>query len=326
MPTLTTLQKSHSKALVIAAFAALYIIWGSTYLAILIAVKSIPPFLMAGSRFIIAGLILYTWCRLQGQATPDLASIANISLSGILLLFIGNSGLVWVEQYLPSGFSAIVIATVPLWFVILDKRQWKFHFANKQIVVGLLIGFAGVLSLFAGNSNIHILGNKMQLISFFILVLGSISWAIGSLYSKYKKSNGSTGMKAAIQMMVAGLVSLITGISSGELQQFSWSHVPVQALMAVLYLITFGSLIGYMSFVWLMTVRPPSLVGTYAYVNPVVAVFLGWLIAHEQITWHQVLALAIILAGVIIVNFSKEKIQPHDSKTMARQSVLSESD
>ena len=308
MQTLTASQKNPSKALIITAFAALYIIWGSTYLAIFIAIKSIPPFLMAGGRFLIAGIILYTWCRLQGQATPDVKSIGNISLSGILLLFIGNSGLVWAEQYLPTGFAAIIIATVPLWFVILDKRQWKFHFANKQIIIGLLIGFAGILSLFAGKNNINFHDNKMQLISFFVLILGSISWAIGSLYAKYKQSNGSTGMKAAIQMMAAGLVSLIAGISSGELRQFAWSNISTQSVLAVLYLITFGSLIGYMSFVWLMTVRPPSLVGTYAYVNPVVAVFLGWLIAHEQITWHQILALLIILAGVIIVNFSKEKI------------------
>ena len=323
MTALSTSPKNASKALVVTAFAALYIIWGSTYLAILIAVKSIPPFLMAGSRFIIAGLILYTWCRLKGEATPDIKSIGKISFSGILLLFIGNSGLVWVEQYLPSGFAAIVIATVPLWFVILDRRQWKFHFANKQIIVGLLIGFAGVLSLFAGNSGLKFWENKLQLISFIVLVLGSISWATGSLYAKYTPSNGSTGMKASIQMLAAGLVSFITGVGSGELQQFSWSNVSSDAVMAVIYLITFGSLIGYMSFVWLMTVRPPSLVGTYAYVNPVVAVFLGWLFAHEQITWHQIVALAIILTGVIIVNLSKEKISAYDSKTLARKSAVS---
>ena len=322
MSTLTTSQKNPSKALVVTAFAALYTIWGSTYLAILIAVKSIPPFLMAGTRFVIAGLMLYTWCRLKGQSTPDIKSIGHISFGGILLLFIGNAGLVWVEQYLPSGFAAIIIATTPLWFVILDKRQWKFHFANKQIIVGLLIGFAGVLSLFAGKTSMHLLDNKMQLISCFVLVIGSISWATGTLYSKYKKSNGTTGMKASIQMMAAGTVSLITSISSGELQQFSWNNVSVQSIMAVVYLVTFGSLIGYMSFVWLMTVRPPSLVGTYAYVNPVVAVFLGWLIANEQITWHQVVALAIILAGVIIVNFSKEKIVTNDSKNLARKSAI----
>src|ERR1700712_287973 len=315
-------QKTPSKALVVTAFAALYLIWGSTYLAILISVKSIPPFLMAGTRFIIAGTILYTWCRLKGEATPDAKSIGHISFSGILLLFIGNSGLVWVEQYLPSGFAAIVIATTPLWFVILDKRQWKFHFANKQIILGLLIGFAGVLSLFAGKSDIHFSENKMQLISFFVLVLGSISWASGTLYSKYKKTNGSNGMKASVQMIAAGLVASIVSISTGELHQFSWSNVSTEAIMAVVYLVTFGSLIGYMSFVFLMSVRPPSIVGTYAYVNPVVAVFLGWLFAHEQITWHQVVALVIILVGVIIVNFSKEKIASNDSKTLARKSAV----
>ncbi len=318
MSSIIITKNAPSRALVIAAFAALYIIWGSTYLAIFIAIKNIPPFLMAGARFIIAGLVLYIWCRLQGQSTPDIKSISRISFSGILLLFIGNSGLVWVEQYLPTGLSAIIIATVPLWFVILDKRQWKFHFANKQIVFGLLIGFAGVLSLFAGNSQVNLFDSKIKLISFFVLVLGSICWAIGSLYAKYKPSNGSTGMKASIQMMAAGTVSFITGTGSGELQQFSWGSLSMQSVMAVIYLITFGSLIGYMSFVWLMSVRPPSLVGTYAYVNPVVAVFLGWLVAHEQITWHQVIALVIILAGVIIVNFSKEKILPNDSKKLAR--------
>jgi drug/metabolite transporter (DMT)-like permease len=278
---------------------------------------------MAGTRFIIAGLILYTWCRLKGEATPDIKSIGHISFSGILLLFIGNSGLVWVEQYLPSGFAAIVIATTPLWFVILDKRQWKFHFANKSIVLGLLIGFAGVLSLFAGKSDIHFSDNKMQLISFFVLVMGSISWASGTLYSKYKKTNGSNGMKASVQMIAAGLVASIVSLSTGELHHFTLSNVSREAVIAVAYLVTFGSLIGYMSFVFLMSVRPPSIVGTYAYVNPVVAVFLGWLFAHEQITWHQVLALAIILVGVIIVNFSKEKIVTNDSKTLARKSAVS---
>ncbi|MFT3932976.1 MAG: EamA family transporter [Chitinophagaceae bacterium] len=323
MSTPTLSQKNPSKALVITAFVALYLIWGSTYLGILIAVKSIPPFLMAGTRFIIAGVILYTWCRLKGEATPDIKSLAHISFSGILLLFVGNSGLVWVEQYLPSGFAAIVIATTPLWFVILDKRQWKFHFANKQIVIGLLIGFAGVLSLFAGKSDIHFLDNKMQLISFFVLVLGSISWATGTLYSKYKKTNGTNGMKASIQMIAAGLVASVTSVSTGELHQFSWSNVSTESIIAVAYLVTFGSLIGYMSFVFLMSVRPPSIVGTYAYVNPVVAVFLGWLIANEQITWHQIVALIIILTGVIIVNFSKEKIISRESKMTSPKSAVS---
>ncbi len=317
MTTLTYDKKNPPQALVVAAFAALYIIWGSTYLAILIAIKSIPPFLMAGIRFLAAGLILYTWCRIKGEHTPNLRSLRHISFSGILLLFVGNTGLVFAEQYLPTGLAAIMVAATPLWFVVLDRRQWKFYFSNKKILLGLLIGFAGIVSLFAGKDNIDISADKMKLISFFVLFFGSICWATGTLYAKYQPSNGSTGMKASIQMLTAGSLSLITGIGSGELQQFNWAGISSQSLIALVYLITFGSLIGYMSFVWLMSVRPPALVGTYAYVNPVVAVFLGWLIVHEPITWHQVLALLIILAGVIIVNFSKETITKKDQSKPA---------
>lgn len=311
-------KKEPSKLLVFAAFAALYIIWGSTYLAIVIAVKNIPPFLMIGIRFFIAGIILYVWCRLQGQPTPPLKSLARIAFAGLLILFLGNGSLVWVEQYIPTGLAAIIVATTPLWFVLLDKRQWKYHFGNKFIIIGLLIGFAGVLTLFAGNSAFSLSGDKMQLISFAVLLLGTVMWATGSLYSKYKPAEGSTGMKASVQMMTAGIIAFITGIASGEPQQFVWSNISFNVVAAILYLITFGSLIGYMSYVWLLSVRPPSQVGTYAYVNPLVAVFLGWLIVDEKITWHQVLALSIILAGVIIVNLSKEKIKPYDSKNLAR--------
>ena len=310
MTTVSHSEKKPSQSLVIAAFASLYIIWGSTYIAILIALKDIPPFLLAGIRFIIAGMLLYIWCRVKGESTPPLKSFAVISFSGILMLFFGTGSLVWVEQYIPTGIAAIIIATVPLWFVLLDKRQWKFHFNNKFIVIGLLIGFSGVLTLFAGNNSFSFSGNKMKFISFIVLLIGSLLWAAGSLYSKYTPAEGSTGMKASIQMMAAGFVSLIPAFASGEQHHFVLSHVSTPVIMAIIYLVSFGSLIGYISYIWLLSVRPPSLVGTYAYVNPVVAVFLGWLIADEQIGYRQVVALVIILAGVIIVNFSKEKTQP----------------
>jgi drug/metabolite transporter (DMT)-like permease len=298
-----------SRALVIAAFAALYIIWGSTYLAIMLGIKTIPPFLLAAVRFLLAGILLYGWCRFKGEGNPDFGSIQKISLSGVLLLFIGNSGLVWAEQYLPSGFAAIIVAATPLWFVILDKRQWNFHFTNKQIIVGLLIGFAGIVSLFAGKGHFDFSGDSHKLIAFFVLVVGSISWATGSLYAKYAKINASTSMKAAIQMIAAGAVSILVSLLSGETSHFHWQQVSTESMLAVLYLVSFGSLIGYMSFIFLMSVRPPSLVGTYAYVNPIVAVFLGWLILHEPIGIRELIALVIIVTGVIIVNFSKDKLK-----------------
>jgi drug/metabolite transporter (DMT)-like permease len=299
-------HKEPSKAIILAAFTAIYIIWGSTYLAIVLAIKSIPPFLMAGTRFFVAGFVLFLWCRLQGQPVPSADSIRKISFSGILMLFLGTGAVVWVEQYLPTGLTAIIVATVPLWFVILDKRQWKFHFSSKWIIAGLLIGFAGVLMLFADKKNISFTGDKMKLVSFFIMIGGSISWAVGSLFSKYKKVEGTPGMKAAIQMMAGGTVSILTGFLTGEQNEFMWSQVSFGSVMALLYLIVMGSLVGFMAYVWLLSVKPPSLVGTYAYVNPVVAVFLGWLFIHEEITRQQILALGIILTGVLLVNFSKK--------------------
>jgi drug/metabolite transporter (DMT)-like permease len=300
--------KKPSKAMVIAAFAALYLVWGSTYIAILIAIEDIPPFLMAGARFFIAGILLYTWCRIKGDTTPGIDSFQKISLAGILMLFFGTTSLIWVEQYIESGIAAIIVATVPLWFVVLDKRQWKFHFSHKLIIAGLLVGFSGVLLLFLGKGESSMTDDRMKLISLIVLLTGSILWVVGSLYAKYKPVDGSITMKASIQMMAAGFTAFIVGASTGELNDFSWSQVSLHAISAVIYLITFGSLIGFLAYVWLLSVKPPSLVGTYAYVNPVVAVFLGWLIADENITLIQIIALIVILAGVVVVNLSKEKL------------------
>jgi drug/metabolite transporter (DMT)-like permease len=309
MDTTLTHRAQPSQALVIAAFAAIYLIWGSTYIAILFAIKDIPVLMMTGIRFMTAGLILLIYSLSRGQSLPDIRSIGKISLSGILMLFFGTGSVAYVEQYIPSGLAAIIVATVPLWFVLLDKQQWKFNFSNKWIISGLLVGFAGVLTLFADKGSFSLSGDKTKLISFFILLAGTISWAGGSLYAKYKAVEAPASMKAAIQMLVAGLFSLLASAISGEFRGFVLSQVSTESIAALLYLILVGSLVGYMAYVWLLSVKPPVLVGTYAYVNPVVAVFLGWLIAHEQISNQQIIALMVILAGVILVTLSKEKKQ-----------------
>ena len=297
----------HPKALVLAAFAAVYLIWGSTYLAILLAIKTIPPFLMAGSRFLIAGLILLVWALIKGEQIPDKKSVLKISLAGILMLAFGNALLAWVEQYLPSGLAAILVATVPLWFVLLDKRQWKYHFSNKQIVIGLVVGFAGVILLFAGKSSADLFDSKMKIISLFVLLVGTIGWTIGSLYSKYQKIKGSTLMKVAIQMIAASVVIFIGGFSFNEQKSFAINNVSWESIGALAYLIVMGSLVGYMAYIWLLSIRPASLVGTYAYVNPVVAFFLGWLIADEHVNIQKIIGLSIVILGLVIVNMSKEK-------------------
>ena len=164
--------------MVILAFAAIYMIWGSTYLGILLAIESIPPFIMAATRFLVAGSLLFAWALWKGEKLPDLRSITRISLSGMLMLFIGNGAVTWVEQYLPSGLAAIIVATVPLWFIILDKREWRFYFSNKQIIIGLLIGFAGVILLFAGKAAGDLFTDRMKFISLLVLTGGIISWTI----------------------------------------------------------------------------------------------------------------------------------------------------
>ncbi|GAC1421658.1 MAG: EamA family transporter [Flavisolibacter sp.] len=300
-------NKEPSRGLVITAFIALCVLWGSTYLANLIAIETIPPFLMGSTRFFIAGFILYVWCLLKSQKTPNLRSLLHISFCGVMMLSIGTGAVIWVEQYIPSGITAVIVATVPLWFVLLDKREWKMYFSNKWIIIGLLIGFIGVLLLFSGKGSVNFTGNKFQFQGFFIMIGGSICWAIGSLYSRYKTVEGTTSMKVAVQMMAAGIFSFLIALAAKEELHFKLSQVSGNSIKAVIYLIIFGSLIGYLSYIWLLSVRPPSLVGTYAYVNPVVAVFLGWSIEGESISFMQVVALAVILGGVIMVHIAKEK-------------------
>jgi len=302
----TPTHKEPSKSLVIAAFAAVYIIWGSTYVGIEMAIRSVPPFLMAGLRFFVAGFILYLWCVIKGEKTPPLASILKNSFSGIMMLGLGTTGLIWSEQYLPSGLAAVIVASVPFFFVILDKRNWRKNFTDKFIITGLLIGFAGILLLFEGKGSLN-LHNRQQLLGFIVLLAGTVMWAVGSIYAKYTVTMGSTLVKASIQMMAAGVAGFIFSFMAGEEPRFVWGTITGSSIYAMLYLVFIGSLIGYIAYIWLLSVRPPSLVGTYAYVNPVVAIFLGWLIAGERITTQQVLALFVILGGVLLVNMSKYK-------------------
>src|SRR5579871_6705960 len=282
----TLALKEPSKALIIAAFASVYIFWGSTYIAIALAIKSTPPFLMAAIRFFIAGIILFIWCMARGEKVPDKMSVTKNSLAGILMLF---------------------IATTPFWFILLDKKHWKDNFSDKFILIGLMIGLTGIIMLSANKGSINWHGGKMQIISFFVLLMGSALWSTGSLYSKYSVTCGSTSIKASIQMMAAGLFALLISLIVGEFNNFAWSQITWSSINAMLYLITFGSLVGFIAYIWLLDVRPPAIVGTYAYVNPAVAMFLGWWILSEKITGIQIISLFIILSGVLLVNLSKYK-------------------
>ncbi|MGA0556832.1 EamA family transporter [Larkinella sp. VNQ87] len=290
--------------LVILAFAAVYIIWGSTYLAALLGLKSMPPFLMASLRFLIAGMLLLAWCIWKKQATLSGKIVARNTLSGVLMLFGGTVSVIWAEQYIPSGLAAILVTTLPFWFVILDRRQWKNYFSNGMIPGGLVIGFIGVILLLAQPGRMGTLQRvgDYYWLSIAVLMSGGIFWTVGSLFAKYRPSPSSNLLNGSLQLLAAGLFSGLVSVFSGELADFQIEQVTVESWLALGYMIVMGSVITYVAYLWLLQVRPPAVVSTYAYVNPVIAVLLGTLFANEVISLRQVLALGVILVGVLLVN------------------------
>jgi len=294
------------RGLILAAFAAIYLIWGSTYLAILVGLQSIPPFLLSGLRFTVAGAILLAWCSARGERTAFRPGLQH-AFAGILMLFGGTGTVVWVEQYISSGLAAIIVASMPFWFVLLDYKQWSFNFSNGLILGGVLVGFAGILSLFGLGSSPWGQDLSAQVYAMLLLLAGCISWAAGSLYLKYRPASVSTTLGAGIQMLAAGAFSLLVSWQQGEWSEFSFSAVHPRSWAGLAYLIGFGSLVGYLSYVWLLRIRPAVQVGTYAYINPVVAVLLGWLMVNEPFAWPQLAALGIILTGVLLINLPKYK-------------------
>lgn len=298
-----------STAKIIAAFAVIYIVWGSTYFFIQIAVHNMPVTVMGTLRFITAALLMLGWSILNKEKIFVWKEIPTAFVTGALLLFIGNGAVAWSEQFIASSLVAVFIASSPVWFIILDYSKWKENFANRFTIAGILLGFAGIFFLFGENlqkarsAN----ANKWEVISLGVLTIGSISWAAGSLYGKYKPTSFSGASNSGWQMMGAGLAYAITGLARGDWNSFNYNNVSASAWGSIIYLITMGSLVGYSSYVWLLKVRPATQVSTHAYVNPVVAVLLGVFFANEKITFVQLIGLAVILSGVLLVNLAKNR-------------------
>jgi drug/metabolite transporter (DMT)-like permease len=292
--------------MVILAFVTVYIVWGSTYYFIQRALQGFPPFLLGAVRFIIAGLLLLGWGIFKGEKTFDIQVIQKAAIGGFLMLFIGNGIVIWVEQTLPSAIAAIMVSSAPLWFVLLDKRKWHSNLKNRSTVFGLIFGFAGVLLLFGERINhaFSSMDTNSEITGLVLLTIGVIAWAGGSLYTKYNPSGGSAIMNTAWQMLIAG-IAFVPGIFfRNELEGFDWNSVPVEAWLSLLYLIFMGSIAAYSAYVWLLSIRPVTQVSTYAYVNPLVAVLLGVMLANERISFLQITGLAIILISVLLINYS----------------------
>lgn len=293
---------------VIIAFATVYIVWGSTYYFIEVAVQGgIPPFLLGAFRFLIAGIIMMAWCIFKGEKIFVSKNIFHASISGILLLFGGIGSVIWIEQTLPGGMVAIMVSSQPIFFVLLDVPNWSSNFRSKAIITGLVIGFAGVILLFSSQlGNIFNGTSSNSRVGGMLLVLaGTISWSLGSLYSKYKLKTGAAAVNTAWQMLAAGFVFLLVSIPARELNNFHVYAVPGSTWFALSYLILLGSIAGFTAYVWLLQVRSATQVSTYAYINPVIAVILGVLFAKERISVLQIAGLFTILGSVLLISLAK---------------------
>lgn len=292
------MNKAPSRWSVTSALAAIYLIWGSTYLAIRWAVETIPPLLMAGTRFLIAGALLYGWMRWRGAPRPEPFHWVSATLVGGCLLLGGNGGVVWAEKEgFPSGLTALLIATVPLWMALLE---WLRGVRPKgRVVLGLALGFAGI-ALLIGPADLA-LGSRTDPVGATVIILASLSWAFGSLYSRRARLPESALLATAMEMLMGGALQLGAGSLLGEWSKLNLSGVSLHSLFSLVYLILFGSLVGFTAYIWLLRVSTPALVSTYAYVNPVVAVLLGAALAGEELTSRTLLAAVIILAGVALI-------------------------
>jgi drug/metabolite transporter (DMT)-like permease len=305
VPTTEAADKSLTRHTlnVITAFGLVYFFWGSTYIAIRIGVEHIPAALMSGIRFLIAGVLMLAWCLLTGKPIGlKRADVLRLFVIGTLLLTGGNAVLVWSESYLPSGLAALIVAVVPLWVAIIDGPILGGDRLSSRGWGGLLLGFSGLAILLWPKLTSTAVLERKQLFAGAILVLGSLSWAIGSIISRRSQLSVGPFVATGWEMTFAGALNLVLGLLHGDQHHANWAW---PGLAAIAYLVTFGSLVGFTAYIWLLEHVPTAKVATYAYVNPVVAVFLGWLILHERLDRFMLAGMIVIVAAVALVTSSK---------------------
>ena len=286
---------------------SIYIVWGSTYLAIRFAVETIPPFLMAGVRNLVAGVILYAFMRLRGTPAPTRLNWRSAAVVGLLLLTGGNGLVSWAEKTVPSAVTALLVGAVPLWMILLDWIGGRYRDKSKRpswlTFAGVLTGFGGI-ALLVGPGELS--GHQVDLLGAGALLIGALLWAAGSLYSREAALPESPLLGTGMEMIAGGLGLFVLSGLAGEWGQLNLAAVSTKSLSAMLYLTVFGSLVGFASYTWLLRAAPTTLVSTYAYVNPVVAIFLGVLLANETITPRMLVAAVIILASVELITFTRQ--------------------
>jgi drug/metabolite transporter (DMT)-like permease len=305
----------HDRALAYAAFAVVCIVWGTTYLAIRVAVTTMPPFLLTGARYLSAGVVLFIVARLHGDAIPRGGRIlGDLVLCGVLMVAIGNLTVVWAEQWVPSGFAALFVGTAPFWVTLIESLRRSGERFEPRRAIGMMIGFLGVAMLVtpggAGKAfDAHFV------IGALVIQTGCIAWQYGTVRGKHALAAVPPLMSSALQMLAGGLVVTFAGVALGELPRF---HSTPRTFAALAYLSLFGSVLAYTSYVYAARHLRTTSMSLYAYVNPVMAVILGWLVLHEQLTWVSVTAMVVILAGVAMVQSGRGVVR---KVTVSREAV-----
>jgi drug/metabolite transporter (DMT)-like permease len=301
------------------AFAAIYLIWGSTYLAIRVAVATMPPFLAAGARFLVAGAILAVWIAATRGLRPTARQWRDNTVVGLLLLVGGNGIVMWAEQRIPSGITTLIISCSPLFMVMTDWATLKLSPPGAKrgskpsvaTLLGLALGFAGLILLISGASATDA---PVDLWRAGGLLFGCLSWSLGSLYSRYTREPAEPLTAATLQMLCGGALMFLTGLLLGELRGFDTAAISLNSWLAWGYLVAAGSLVAFPAYVWLLKHSTPARVSTYAYVNPIVAVFLGWLLLREPVSQRTFLAAAVIVAAVAIITTQRGRLATQKSK------------
>jgi drug/metabolite transporter (DMT)-like permease len=287
------------------ALLALYIVWGSTYLAIRFAVETIPPFMHASLRFLISGAILYAWRRMAGDPAPTAGNWKSTAIVGAALLLGGNGLVAWAEQSVPSGIAALIISTSPFWLVLFEAMRSGGAKPTWQSILGLVVGFGGVF-LLIGPAEITGGEGSIDPFGAVLLLFAPFFWSLGSIYARGADMPKSTLLSTGMQMLTGSVALFIASVIKGELNGFDPGLVSTRSWLGLLYLITFGSLIGFVSYGWLLHNAPVSLTSTYAYVNPVVAVFLGYFFAGESLNGRILIATVIIIGSVLLINMARQ--------------------
>lgn len=289
------------RTLILAAFGAVYVIWGSTYFAIRVAVETLPPFLMAGTRSFVAGIVLFAWLRFRGTPAPNRLEWRNAAVSGVLMLVCGSGLVAWAEQWVPSGLAALVIALTPVWFALIEWARPGGQRPTGQTTLGILIGFAGIALLVSGRSNGMGTAQPTSIPGLMAVLFSALAWAGGSMFSRHSAKPRSPWMNSAAQMVCGGAGCLLVAVLTQEPARAKWHEFSARSLWALVYLVVVGSWIAFSAYIYLLKMTTPARLSTYAYVNPVIALFLGWAFLGEVITARMLAAAVVILFGVIII-------------------------